>query len=120
MAQPWLNELSELVEGLTGSGVDREKITCKHFFSGAAAYVGGQIFMSLSPAGLALKLPEVDCVTLMADGGKPLKYFAKSPVKKGYVVLPDKVGKDNEQLHGWISRSLGHVDQTITNAKEIS
>ena len=120
MAQPWLNELTELAESLTESGIDQGKITCKHFFSGAAAYVDGQIFMSLSPAGLALKLPESDCDVLMADGGKPLKYFAKSPVKKGYVVLPDKVTGDNEQLHGWISRSLGHVDQTITNAKEIS
>ena len=56
MAQPYLRELRSIVEGerLRSPGA----ISCKHFFSGAAAYVGGDIFMTLVPAGLALNTKE--------------------------------------------------------------
>ena len=106
MAQPWLTELQALVDTL-GLKAD---IICKHFFSGAAAYSGGQIFISLSPAGLALKLPEEMCAELISKGATPLKYFAKSPVKKGYVVLPDSFRKNKKTLHKWILRSLDYTD----------
>ena len=105
MAQPWLSDLQALIDT---SGLDGD-IVCKHFFSGAAAYRDGQIFMSLSPAGLALKLPEEDCADLINKGAKPLRYFAKSPVKKGYAVLPDNIRDDKKGLQKWISRSLEYV-----------
>jgi hypothetical protein len=111
MAEPWLSQLQELIDRLPAQDENHAVITCKHFFSGAAAYSDGQIFMSLSPVGLALKLPEGDCATLIADGGKQLKYFDKSPVKKGYAVLSDK-SRDNEQdRHFWIVRSLRHLTE---------
>ena len=83
MARPYLEKLTALTGGLGLPGA----VVCKHFFSGAAAYVNGQIFMSLSPAGLALKLPEEQRSALMERGGKPLRYFPKAPIKRGYVVL---------------------------------
>ena len=105
MAQPWLSDLQALADTLALHG----DITCKHFFSGAAAYKDGQIFMSLSPAGLALKLPEQTCADLISKGAKPLKYFANSPAKKGYAVLPDNICEDDKALHKLISLSLEYI-----------
>ena len=60
----------------------------KHFFSGAALYINGVICASLSPVGLAIKLPENDVKLLISSGqAKPLKYFPKGHIKKGYVVF---------------------------------
>lgn len=83
-------------------------IECKHFFSGAAAYTNGKIFMSLTPVGLALKLPAESCQQLLESGGKPLRYFPKAPIKKGYVVLPETVLADSRVLGDWIQTSLSY------------
>jgi len=46
MAHPYFEQLQHLLQDvdLTSPGID-----CKHFFSGAAAYTHGQIFVSLTP-----------------------------------------------------------------------
>ena len=59
MAKIYLEKLRGLIERLPLNRRERDDVTCKHFFSGAAAYVDGRIFMTLTPKGLALKLPEV-------------------------------------------------------------
>ena len=113
MAKPYLENLQQLVDQLTPQITLLYDIECEHFFSGAAAYTDGQIFMSLSPVGLALKLPE-DAVKLLIDlGGKPLRYFPKSPVKKGYAVLPQQIVDDNKGLGEWISQSIEFANNTV-------
>ena len=98
MAEPYLTELRALLEDLSKKFEDADSVTCKHFFSGAAAYFNGQIFMSLSPVGLAFKLPEEHVQNVLNQGGKPLKYFPKAPVKKGYAVLSPQQTTDQEAL----------------------
>ena len=68
-----------------------------------------QIFMSLSPVGLALKLPEVECAALIAVGATELRYFPGSPIKKGYVVMPSALVEDQAALMGWVKRSIEHL-----------
>ncbi len=109
MTQPYLDDLAELIATLGDRAEPGADITCKHFFSGAAAYADDVIFMSLSPVGLALKLPDEDCISLLEQGGKPLQYFPEAPVKKGYVVLPAVVARDSDLLAVWISRSIAFV-----------
>ena len=105
MAEPYLGDLSALAARLAPG----EAIACKHFFSGAAAYADGRIFMSWTPAGLALKLPEARRAALLEQGGRPLRYFPKAPVKRGYVLLPARLLSDEAALAGLISESLHHV-----------
>ncbi len=81
-------------------------IECKHFFSGAAAYVDGRIFMSLTPAGLALKLSASDRATLLDRGATSLRYFPKAPIKKDYVVVPESIRGDDAALAPWINASV--------------
>ena len=109
MAEPYLNNLLQLIQSLPISGQDRAQIICKHFFSGAAGYIDEKIFISLSPAGLALKLPQSDCDVLLDKGASPLRYFPKAPVKKGYVVLPPDIAEDQEKAGKWITKSLSFV-----------
>ncbi|MCH8182960.1 MAG: TfoX/Sxy family protein [Proteobacteria bacterium] len=106
MAEPYLKELRSLVERFAPRRDGDLDIECKHFFSGAAAYENGHIFMSLTPVGLALKLPERDRDALMSEGGAALKYFPKAPVKKEYVVLPGKLVEDERALGAWIMKSI--------------
>ena len=62
--------------------------------------------MSLSPAGLALKLPQGDCDHLFDKGASGLRYFPKGALKKGYAVLPPGIVDDPQQLKIWIDRAI--------------
>jgi TfoX/Sxy family transcriptional regulator of competence genes len=107
MAEPYLSELRAIV-GMAGlRPVDA--ISCKHFLSGAAACVDGDIFMTLTPVGLALKLPEHDRTALFDQGWKLLRYFPAAPVKKDYALLPSKMIDDGGVLKDWVSRSIEFV-----------
>ena len=94
MAHPYLEQLRHLVHEVDLASSD---VVCKHFFSGAAAYTHGHVFASLTPKGLAFKLPEPGCKELLSkDFAEPLRYFDKAPVKRGYVLFPQhgKLGKN--------------------------
>jgi TfoX/Sxy family transcriptional regulator of competence genes len=84
-------------------------VEIRHFFSGAAAYANDRICISLTGVGLAMKLPEDGRARLLADGAEPLRYFPKAPIKKQYVVLPDGLAEDPEQLRFWARQSIDHV-----------
>ncbi len=47
----------------------------KHFFSAAAAHAQGRICITLTPVGLALKLPGAARGRHAKTGAKPLRHF---------------------------------------------
>ena len=104
MADPYLSQLQALIARLDVHAKDARDISCKHFFGGAAAYLNGQIFMTLTPVGLALKLSDQDRAALFKLGAKPLRYFPKAPVKKDYALLPSRFMDDEDALSDWIRR----------------
>ena len=90
MAKVYFEKLLNLVNELKRQDQTTLLMEVKHFFNGAALYVDGTICVSWSPAGLAFKLPGDQAEKLIAQGkAKPLKYFDKGHVKKGYAVFPD-------------------------------
>lgn len=109
MAEPYLSDLRVVVRRARRKLDEEADIVCKHFFSEAAAYVDGRIFMTLTPLGLALKLPESDRAALLGQGGKALRYFPKAPVKRDYVVMPRQATVDADALACWLSHSIGFV-----------
>ncbi len=109
MVESYFRELRSLLERTLPSPGPGVAIECKHFFSGAAAYAAGVIFMSLTPAGLALKLPAEARQQLMEAGARPLRYFPKGPVKKEYVILPEKLARDDNALAPWIEESIRYT-----------
>ncbi len=106
MAEPYLRDLQDLLAAAAPKGGRVVTVTCKHFFSGAAAYVDGHIFMSFTPVGLALKLPEAARADLGKQGGEPLRYFPKGPIKKDYVVVSKRLTADPTALSPWIAQSI--------------
>jgi len=110
MAHPYLGDLQHLVEShIDGHLISQ--INYRHFFSGAAAYICGHIFMSLSPVGLALKLSDKDITELFQRGAMPLRYFPKAPIKKGYAVLPDIILNNKTELQNLMLNSLRHCQK---------
>jgi hypothetical protein len=112
MAQPYLEKLQQL---LSDVDIECRDVASKHFFSGAAAYTNGHIFASLTPKGLALKFPESRCEIILANEfAEPLRYFDKSPVKRGYVLFPEygKLEKNALKQYFLESKSAAAKDAT--------
>ncbi len=57
MAEPYLTQLKELAELWIRADRRVGALECRHFFSGAALYRNGTIAASLTPVGLAFKVP---------------------------------------------------------------
>lgn len=104
MVQAYLQKLRALLDGVAPAA--GPTIECKHFFGGAAAYADGRIFMTLTPVGLALKLPERTRETVLDMGGTPLRHFTNGPVKKDYVIVPDGLATDQLALAPWVGEAI--------------
>lgn len=110
MAEPYFTALKQLAKTNEILKSHSRNLSCKHFFSGAAAYIKNHIFLSISPDGLALKLSDKDCAELFKLGGLPLQYFPKAPIKKGYAVLPKEIVENAEELNCWVARSIANIE----------
>jgi hypothetical protein len=89
MAEPYLTELRAFVEDWTEVDARIAPLDCRHFFSGAAAYRDGAIVATLTPVGLAFKVPaEVRDDLLAREVAVELSYFPDAPVKRDYVLFP--------------------------------
>ena len=109
VAREYLDKLQTLLEPLARSLPAGVELVCKHFFSGAAAYANGRICITLTPVGLAMKLPEEARSELMAAGATPLRYFPNGPIKKDYVVVSQALSANGEGLERWVRKSIDYV-----------
>ena len=92
IAQPYLTELERLAREWLATDDGVGVLEVRHFFSGAAAYQDESIVASLTPVGLAFKVP-TDIRDRLIDSGRavPLRYFPESPIKKNYVLFPEAI-----------------------------
>jgi len=110
MAKIFLDQITRMIDRATSGRIVDVTVECKHFFSGAAVYANGRICASLTPVGFAIKLPKGSRdILLKRRGVKLLRYFAKGPVKKEYVVLPKALFSDPNGLRGWLEISVAYV-----------
>ena len=99
MAKEYLEKLSSLIFELKIENEVGLPMETKHFFSGAALYVNNTICASWSPVGLAFKLPEPEVQKLINSGkAKPLKYFPRGHIKKGYALFGNP---SDEKTNQW-------------------
>ena len=97
MAHPYLKILESITAEQTKRSSSELDLSCRHFFSGAALYANGTICASLTPKGFAFKLPPHRADELiLAKQAEPMRYFDRSPVKKGYVLLADYETRGDE------------------------
>ncbi len=110
MTARYLMELDTLLSKAAEVGLETRRLSCRHFFSGAALYVDGQIFASLTPAGFALKVPEAQRVELLkTKRARPLRYFPNAPIKKQYVVLAEGLIRRRKDLRRWLEVAIEYV-----------
>ena len=109
MAKEYVANLEALLAGTVAALPQGVVVEVRHFFSGAAAYANGRICLSLTPVGLAMKLPQDDRARLMTEGGKPMRYFPTGPVKKQYVLCPPTLRDDPAGLAHWARLAIDHA-----------
>ena len=106
MARLYCEKLNTLLSTLNIDEKLGAELTVKHYFNGAAVYANGTICASWSPVGLAFKLPADEADELIAGGqAKPLKYFAKRPIKKGYVLFDNPESKQQSVLRDYFLKA---------------
>ena len=107
MAKPYRDMLETLIAELGVLPPEPNTLESRHFFSGAALYVNGNIIATWTPVGFGLKLPPHVRASLIAKGeGSDLRYFEKGPVKKEYVLLSAELAADRKQLKRLILQSI--------------
>lgn len=110
MAKAYLEKLSAFVREATFDCSGNITLECKHFFSGAALYAEERICISLTPVGLAMKLPEeTNAELLKSREAVPLRYFPKGPIKKGYVLFPAGLARGGKAFHKYAQESIEYV-----------
>lgn len=110
MVKKYLDPLSELMKKIDSTKFKNIDLKCKHFFSGAAVFANGKICITLTPSGLAMKLPEKHRNQLLKNkDAKPLHYFPGSPIKKEYVVFPKDIKNNLRSLRYWVKISVEYV-----------
>ena len=109
MAHPYHTNLTRRIAALTLPADIRAEVTIRHFISGAAAYYGADIFMTLTPAGLAVKLGATDLREALRLGATRLRYFPKAPIKKDYAVLPERLVENRQLLAVWVGKGLEYA-----------
>lgn len=116
MARAYIEKLSSMLARAGIEETANTKFEVKHFFGGAALYANGEICVTLTKVGLALKLPEETRQDLMKnEGARPLQYFPQGPIKKEYALLPGRLINNNDSLRNWLTESIKYVTK---NEKE--
>jgi TfoX/Sxy family transcriptional regulator of competence genes len=83
------------------------ELAFRPMFGGIMAYALGKPFASLSDVGLALKFSGAEREALLAvEGACALRYAPDMPPSKSYVVVPDAMLANRDELRAWTVRSV--------------
>ena len=110
MAKVYFEKLSLLIQDIDFENETNAELEIKHFFSGAALYADQTICVSWSPSGLAFKLAESEVRKLISSGkAKPLKYFEKGNVKKGYALFENPETSNKSCWKNYFMKAIGQA-----------
>lgn len=85
-------------------------VTFRPMFGGLFAYADGKPFASLSDVGLALKFVGSEHDAMLAlPGAAPLRYEPHQPASKSYVVIPEPMLSEPDELRSWVIRSVSSL-----------
>jgi TfoX/Sxy family transcriptional regulator of competence genes len=85
-------------------------VTFRPMFGGLFAYADDKPFASLSDIGLALKFTGAEHEAILAlPGAAPLRYEPDQPASKSYVVMPEPMLSEPDELRAWVIRSISRL-----------
>ena len=100
---------AQVIEGLP---VDR-----KLMFGYPAAFVNGNMFMSLFGKALILRLPEDAREELISAGGHTFEPMKGRPMRE-YIAVPDAMLDNPRKLKPWIARSMAFAQSLPAKKKK--
>jgi hypothetical protein len=110
MAKQYLDKLSAFIGQALAECSENSKLECKHFFGGAALYADQQICITLTPVGLAIKLPEkIRQQLFQYKIAVPLRYFPAGPIKKEYALFTHGIADSDEALFTYVKVGIEYV-----------
>ncbi len=113
ISKHYVDKLTGLISTLDFGAELGAELTVKNYFNGAAVYADNTICASWSPVGLAFKLASAEVAELIASGqAKPLKYFAKGRIKKGYALFDDPQSKQKPALKAYFLKAADQATLT--------
>jgi hypothetical protein len=118
MAREYLDKLSAFIEKIASESSVNTTLECKHFFSGAAVYAEQRICITLTPVGLAIKLPRnIRDRLFQSKVAVPLRYFPAGPIKKEYALFTDGIVDADEALFNYVKRG---IDYALSHSEPVS
>ncbi|HLY22288.1 MAG TPA: TfoX/Sxy family protein [bacterium] len=120
MAMKWRKSPEALVRTFDAIVPDDPRVERRKMFGYPAAFVGGNLFMSLFQDSLVLRLPEDDRVSfLRIDGSAAFEPMPGRPMRE-YVVAPPALVARPRSLASWIERSLAYAQSIPPKAAKRS
>jgi TfoX/Sxy family transcriptional regulator of competence genes len=107
MGMQWRKSPQQLID-LFVSVVPDPPAVQRKMFGYPAAFVNGNMFMSLFQDDMILRLPEsLREEFLRVDGAKIFEPMADRPMRE-YIAVPPQVLADKKKLATWVSRALDY------------
>jgi TfoX/Sxy family transcriptional regulator of competence genes len=102
---------------LTAAAPPDFDVAFRPMFGGIMAYADGKPFASLSDVGLGLKFAGSEREALLSlPGAAPLRYAPDQPPSKSYVLVPEVMLTEPDQLRQWVIRSVsGLLSKRVRN-----
>ena len=109
---PYRDQLERLLKKVRPRLSNTHRLEFKKCFGAVAGYVHGNIFISCSKFGVALKLPPKTLATFFKEEGvKPLKYFPNGHIKKVYGVLSKPILEESSRLKKLVDKSIKYFQK---------
>ena len=109
MTMKWRKSPETLMEKFTAIVPHDPAVEQRKMFGYPAAFVGGNLFMSLFQDSLVLRLSETDRATLLSmAGASAFEPMPGRPMRE-YVTVPPAMLEQQATLAGWIRRSLNYA-----------
>jgi TfoX/Sxy family transcriptional regulator of competence genes len=107
--EKWVRAFDEAMPAIAGA--ERRKM-----FGYPAVFLNGNMVAGLHEQGLILRLPEELRERANREGGRPFEVMGR--VMREYVVAPEALAKQTDDLRAWLKRSFDHVAKMPKKAKK--
>lgn len=94
------------------------RIERKQMFGYPAAFVGGNLMMSLFQESLVLRLGDEDRAAFLKQAGAKTFEPMKGRPMKEYVIVPGALVKDDAAMSRWVARAVVHAAALPAKAKK--
>jgi TfoX/Sxy family transcriptional regulator of competence genes len=116
MAMQWRKSPQDLID-LFASVVPKSSVVQRKMFGYPAAFVNGNLFMSLFQDDMILRLSENHREEFLnIDGAKIFSPMPGRPMRE-YIAVPPGVLSNQKELAGWVSRALEYGESLKPKSK---